>query len=106
MCFVTPSPAMLGHMSERKPIESWLSDMDGVLVHEGQPVPGADEFIRRLKESGKRFLVLTNNSIYTPETCPYGCARPGWRCRRRRSGPPRWPPQSSSPTSGPRARRT
>ncbi|WP_182874644.1 MULTISPECIES: HAD-IIA family hydrolase [unclassified Microbispora] len=52
-------------MSERKPIESWLSDMDGVLVHEGQPVPGADEFIRRLKESGKRFLVLTNNSIYT-----------------------------------------
>ncbi|MBD3146653.1 HAD-IIA family hydrolase [Microbispora bryophytorum] len=53
-------------MSERKPIESWLSDMDGVLVHEGQPVPGADEFIRRLKESGKRFLVLTNNSIYTP----------------------------------------
>src|SRR3954471_2737411 len=53
-------------MSERKPIESWLSDMDGVLVHEGQPVPGADEFIRRLRESGKRFLVLTNNSIYTP----------------------------------------
>ncbi|WP_326827062.1 MULTISPECIES: HAD-IIA family hydrolase [unclassified Streptosporangium] len=39
--------------------------MDGVLVHEGQPVPGADEFIRRLRESGKRFLVLTNNSIYT-----------------------------------------
>ncbi|MEV7006961.1 HAD-IIA family hydrolase [Streptosporangium sp. NPDC051022] len=40
--------------------------MDGVLVHEGHPVPGADEFVRRLRESGKRFLVLTNNSIYTP----------------------------------------
>ncbi|WP_214416312.1 HAD-IIA family hydrolase [Sphaerisporangium fuscum] len=40
--------------------------MDGVLVHEGKPVPGADEFIRRLRDSGKRFLVLTNNSIYTP----------------------------------------
>ncbi|MBP2704074.1 HAD family hydrolase [Microbispora sp. RL4-1S] len=53
-------------MSERRPIESWLSDMDGVLVHEGEPVPGADEFIKRLRESGKRFLVLTNNSIYTP----------------------------------------
>ncbi|GAB1817815.1 HAD-IIA family hydrolase [Herbidospora sp. RD11066] len=53
-------------MSERKPIECWLSDMDGVLVHEGQPVPGADEFIKRLSASGKRFLVLTNNSIYTP----------------------------------------
>nr|WP_308250330.1 HAD-IIA family hydrolase [Sphaerisporangium fuscum] len=53
-------------MNERRPIECWLSDMDGVLVHEGKPVPGADEFIRRLRDSGKRFLVLTNNSIYTP----------------------------------------
>ncbi|MFI0356336.1 HAD-IIA family hydrolase [Actinomadura sp. 9N407] len=52
-------------MTERKPIEYWLSDMDGVLVHEGQPIPGADEFIRRLTASGKRFLILTNNSIYT-----------------------------------------
>ncbi|WP_055590753.1 HAD-IIA family hydrolase [Streptacidiphilus griseoplanus] len=53
-------------MAERKPIESWLTDMDGVLVHEGIPIPGAEEFIRRLRESGKPFLVLTNNSIYTP----------------------------------------
>jgi NagD protein len=52
-------------MRERK-IECWLSDMDGVLIHEGFPVPGADEFIRRLTASGRRFLVLTNNSIYTP----------------------------------------
>jgi NagD protein len=53
-------------VSERKPIESWLTDMDGVLVHEGSPIPGADEFIKRLRDSGRRFLVLTNNSIYTP----------------------------------------
>ena len=53
-------------MTERKPIESWLTDMDGVLVHEGSLIPGADEFIKRLRESGRRFLVLTNNSIYTP----------------------------------------
>lgn len=53
-------------MAERKPIESWLTDMDGVLMHEGVPVPGADAFIKRLRESGKPFLVLTNNSIYTP----------------------------------------
>ncbi|GAA2592957.1 HAD-IIA family hydrolase [Actinomadura fulvescens] len=52
-------------MRERRPIEYWLSDMDGVLVHEGRPVPGAEEFIRRLSESGRPFLVLTNNSIYT-----------------------------------------
>lgn len=52
-------------MSDRKPIESWLTDMDGVLVHEGSLVPGADEFIRRLRDTCP-FLVLTNNSIYTP----------------------------------------
>jgi len=52
-------------VSERKPIESWLTDMDGVLIHEGSLIPGADEFIKRLRGSGRRFLVLTNNSIYT-----------------------------------------
>jgi NagD protein len=52
-------------MSERKPIATWLTDMDGVLMHEGQPVPGAVEFIARLRASGKPFLVLTNNSMYT-----------------------------------------
>jgi NagD protein len=53
-------------MTERRPAECWLTDMDGVLVHEGIPVPGAQEFIRALEKSGKRYLVLTNNSIYTP----------------------------------------
>ncbi|NUS43808.1 MAG: HAD family hydrolase [Mycobacteriaceae bacterium] len=53
-------------MADRKRIESWLTDMDGVLVHEGTPIPGAKEFLRGLRESGKRYLVLTNNSIYTP----------------------------------------
>jgi NagD protein len=52
-------------MTDRKPVESWLTDMDGVLVHEGDPIPGAPEFIKRLRESGKPFLILTNNSIYT-----------------------------------------
>ncbi|MFW6693520.1 HAD-IIA family hydrolase [Streptomyces sp. MAR4 CNX-425] len=53
-------------MAERMPVESWLTDMDGVLMHEGIPIPGADAFIKRLRESGKPFLVLTNNSMYTP----------------------------------------
>jgi NagD protein len=52
-------------MTERKTISYWLTDMDGVLVHEGVPVPGAGEFIGKLGASGKPFLVLTNNSIYT-----------------------------------------
>jgi len=53
-------------MTDRQPAECWLTDMDGVLVHEGVPVPGAQEFIQALEKSGKRYLVLTNNSIYTP----------------------------------------
>lgn len=53
-------------MAERMPVESWLTDMDGVLMHEGIPIAGADAFIQRLRESGKPFLVLTNNSMYTP----------------------------------------
>jgi 5'-nucleotidase len=50
---------------DRPPIRSWLMDMDGVLVHEEQAIPGADRFLARLKEVGAPFLVLTNNSIYT-----------------------------------------
>ncbi|MBV9918106.1 MAG: HAD family hydrolase [Solirubrobacterales bacterium] len=46
-------------------IRSWLMDMDGVLVREEQAIPGAERFISRLRELGLRFLVLTNNSIYT-----------------------------------------
>jgi NagD protein len=40
-------------------------DMDGVLVHEEQAIPGAGDFLARLRELGLPFLVLTNNSIYT-----------------------------------------
>jgi len=39
--------------------------MDGVLIHEEVALPGAEEFIGRLQEQDKEFLVLTNNSIYT-----------------------------------------
>ncbi|HEY4826994.1 MAG TPA: HAD-IIA family hydrolase [Solirubrobacteraceae bacterium] len=45
--------------------DSWLLDMDGVLLHEEQPIPGADRFLARLRELELPFLVLTNNSIYT-----------------------------------------
>src|SRR3954454_16174876 len=40
-------------------------DMDGVLVHEEHAIPGADRFLGALREHGRPFLVLTNNSIYT-----------------------------------------
>src|SRR3954449_8434118 len=50
----------------RRDIRSWLMDMDGVLVREETALPGADAFLARLRETGTPFLVLTNNSIYTP----------------------------------------
>jgi len=49
----------------KREIRSWLLDMDGVLVHEEEAIPGADRFLARLRETGMQFLVLTNNSIYT-----------------------------------------
>ncbi|GMA87348.1 acid sugar phosphatase [Angustibacter aerolatus] len=53
-------------MTTTKPVECWLTDMDGVLVHEEHAIPGASEFLAALQSSGRRFQVLTNNSIYTP----------------------------------------
>jgi NagD protein len=50
----------------QREIRSWLMDMDGVLVREENPIPGAEEFISRLRELGMPFLVLTNNSRHTP----------------------------------------
>jgi NagD protein len=47
-------------------MKNYLMDMDGVIVRGSEPVPGAPEFIARLRDRGARFLVLTNNSIYAP----------------------------------------
>jgi NagD protein len=53
-------------MSDRGEVECWLTDMDGVLVHENTALPGAQELIRQWLDAGTPFLVLTNNSIFTP----------------------------------------
>jgi NagD protein len=62
---------------DRRPTECWLTDMDGVLVHEGQALPGAADFLARLVEAGRRFLVLTNNSIFTPRDLAARLSRSG-----------------------------
>lgn len=46
-------------------IKNWLTDMDGVLVHEETALPGAADFIAHLKSEGIPFQILTNNSIFT-----------------------------------------
>ncbi len=52
-------------MNEPKPVHAWLTDMDGVLVHEQRAIPGAAAFVEKLQATGTPFLVLTNNSIFT-----------------------------------------
>ncbi|MGJ8517852.1 HAD-IIA family hydrolase [Carnimonas bestiolae] len=52
-------------MSDRK-ITSWLTDMDGVLIREDKAIPGAAELIKQWQDTDTPFLVLTNNSTYTP----------------------------------------
>src|SRR5215469_13426037 len=47
-------------------IKSYLMDMDGVLVRGTQLIPGADGFVGRLRQAQRPFLIITNNSIYTP----------------------------------------
>jgi 5'-nucleotidase len=51
--------------TDRPVTENYLMDMDGVLVHEERLIPGADQFVKRLQQAGHRYLLLTNNSIYT-----------------------------------------
>ena len=36
-------------MTTLRPVHTWLTDMDGVLVHEEEPIPGAAEFIEALQ---------------------------------------------------------
>lgn len=51
--------------------------MDGVLVHENKALPGAAELINHWRDNDRRFLVLTNNSIYTPRDLSARLARSG-----------------------------
>ena len=46
--------------------KSYLIDMDGVLIRGREIIPGADKFISRLQDGEVKYLVLTNNPMYTP----------------------------------------
>jgi NagD protein len=45
--------------------KNYLIDMDGVLVKGKALIPGADKFIERLLATNTKFLILTNNPLYT-----------------------------------------
>jgi NagD protein len=57
--------------------KSYLIDMDGVLIAGKRVIPGAPEFLARLDAAGARYLLLTNNPIYTAGDLSYRLARIG-----------------------------
>ena len=93
--------------TERVPPECWLTDMDGVLVHEEKALPGAAEFLERLVErepplpGADQQLDLHAARPRRPAGARRACTSP-----RSRSGPRRWPPRTSCTPSCPAARPT
>lgn len=41
--------------------QTWALDLDGVVWLAGQPIPGAPEAVRRLRDAGHRVVFMTNN---------------------------------------------
>jgi NagD protein len=47
-------------------VTALICDIDGVVLHDNRPTPGAHEFVRRLTSDGIPFLFLTNFPSQTP----------------------------------------
>jgi NagD protein len=60
------APQITGVLFFMEGILHYLTDMDGVIVHGPKLIPGATDFIQRLRDKNVPFLILTNNSLYTP----------------------------------------
>ena len=57
--------------------KGFICDMDGVIYHGNQVLPGVKEFIEWLQKENKKFLFLTNNSGYTPRELQQKLSRMG-----------------------------
>jgi NagD protein len=58
--------------------KGFLIDMDGVIYKGSEPIPGAVEFINRLRDQGYPFLFLTNNSQRTSRDVCYKLRKMGF----------------------------
>lgn len=47
-------------------MKNFIMDMDGVLIQGNSLIAGADKFIKTLISQKRKFLLLTNNPVYTP----------------------------------------
>ena len=57
--------------------KGFICDMDGVIYHGNQILPGVMDFIDWLQREKKEYLFLTNNSGYTPKELQQKLARMG-----------------------------
>ena len=49
-------------MNNLKQVTVFLLDMDGTIYLGDELIPGSKDFLRTIKEKGKRYIFLTNNS--------------------------------------------
>ncbi len=57
--------------------KGFICDMDGVIYHGNQIIPGVKEFIQWMQEEEKEYLFLTNSSGYTRKELQQKLARMG-----------------------------
>ena len=64
-------------MDQLRKAKGFICDMDGVIYHGNQILPGVKEFVDWLYRENKEFLFLTNNSGKTPRELQQKLARMG-----------------------------
>lgn len=64
-------------MKQLRNKDGFICDMDGVLYHGNQLLPGVPEFLRWLVQEGKQYLFLTNSSRFSPRELQQKMARLG-----------------------------
>ena len=57
--------------------QGFICDMDGVIYHGNQLLPGVKKFVSWLAKEGKNYLFLTNSSQHTPKELQQKLARMG-----------------------------
>ena len=62
--------------------KGFISDMDGVLYHGNNLLPGVVDFVNWLQENEKEFIFLTNSSERTPQELSRKLGRMGLMFRR------------------------
>jgi NagD protein len=59
--------------------KSIICDIDGVLLHDNNPLPGAIEFVERLRTAGRKFVLLTNYPSQTAQDLAHRMNEAGFR---------------------------